>query len=249
MSSGRVIRPKTGVVGGLVGLGGGAVKVLEYLHLMDFVHGLPHNEFIFRCMHWLLGPEGTNLAILVGFALIVWAIWPRSEAQTADPLPNIIVLECGVWGLDVNQYGIPSVSPNANAAGTVVTFRNDAVAGRSVGSMHNTKAHVRVKIGQQNSFHVNAAIWLGADLNTVNFAPSDTRALVLAVATADRSRIAFPDDRRESAEHYDGPVGFSVEGELADVHVKLVGGWNAQFVYEFDFTVWLRPKLGIVQKL
>src|SRR5947209_18209418 len=96
MSAGRVVRPRTGIAGIVLGLAGGLIKVLEYLHLIDFIHGLPHNEFVNRAIVWLLGPEGSNLVIIVGIALIVWALWrpvaPISEetrpAAPVTPLPK-----------------------------------------------------------------------------------------------------------------------------------------------------------------
>src|SRR5260370_32141046 len=86
--SGVVVRKKTGVVGAALGVGVVACEILEIVHLMDWVHGLPHNEFVWNRVRGLLSQEGTAGVAIVAAVLVVISVWGRRVPAAASEPSN-----------------------------------------------------------------------------------------------------------------------------------------------------------------
>lgn len=178
--------------------------------------------------------------------VVVKPVRVREPEPPADPPPNIVVLECNVLPVEVDEYGRILTSNNPTAAAAIVTFRNDVVAGKRVGYMNHTRAHLRIEPKGSKTLHVNSGCWLKSEFNTIDIGPGDSPQLVLAAsALEDNLKMATPDDHREDVDHYEPPKGVGYEAEEAEIHVKLVGGWEAQYVSEFRFRVRRTPTLSV----
>ncbi len=72
--------------------------------------------------------------------------------------------------------------------------------------------------------------------------------LVVGLCTLEEgAKMVVPDDERKDSDHYESPTGFGFSAGEAKVHVKLVGGWEAQHVFEFDFVVKKEPNISVEQ--
>ena len=141
---------------------------------------------------------------------------------------------------------VHSLSQNPRAAAAVVTFRNDAAPGKKVGYMNHTRAHLRIEPKGGQTLHANSGYWLKSDYNTIDIATGESPKLILAVSRLeDNLHMVTPDDQREDADNYEGPAGVGYDAEEATIHVKLVGGWEAQYVVEFRFLVRRRPEFAV----
>jgi hypothetical protein len=163
--------------------------------------------------------------------------------------PNIIVLETVVRPVAINEGRIVE-DPNSNTLAATVSLRNDAVRGRQVGEMSATKAHLRFTALGTVLGNIDAGCWLGEEYNSVDFAPGDTRTLVIGLRISDDPEseitIAIPDDRRVDSDTWLDLKWKKLETAIAGVHVKLVGGWPKVHVFEFDFLLTVKPDFKII---
>ncbi|MEA2490345.1 MAG: hypothetical protein QOH21_2137 [Acidobacteriota bacterium] len=149
--------------------------------------------------------------------------------------------------IEVDQHGLMKLSARSpNAAALVTTFRNDAPGGRPVGYMNHTRAHLRIEPQGERPLNVHSGYWLKSNYNTLDIGPGESPMLIVAVTNLeDGARLFVPDDEREDSDHYEPPNGVGFDADEAKVHVKLVGGWDAQYVFEFDFVVKKLPTPSI----
>ncbi|HKO36411.1 MAG TPA: hypothetical protein VJV21_08025 [Pyrinomonadaceae bacterium] len=171
------------------------------------------------------------------------------ELRQAEPEPNIVVVDMQALPIALNQYGLLELSPTSpDYVGAAVIFRNEATGGRPIGYLHNTRAHLVVKSEGEKKKVVNSGYWLESEYNTVDIGCGEAKTLVLALLSADGSRMSVLNDRRESSDDYEAPLGAPIAADEADFDVKLAGGWEAEHVYEFRFKVRRRPHIEIEER-
>jgi hypothetical protein len=171
------------------------------------------------------------------------------EFRRTEPEPNIVVVDMQVLPIALNEYGLLEFSSSSpKYLGAAVTFRNEAVGGRPLGYLHNTRAHLVVRSEGEKKKVVNSGYWLESEYNTADIGCGEAKSLVLALVSADGSRMSVLNDRRESSDDYQGPVGVPIAANEAEFDVKLVGGWETEHVYEFKFTVRRQPHIEIEER-
>lgn len=171
------------------------------------------------------------------------------QLRRAEPEPNIVVVDMQALPIALNQYGLLELSPSSpEYLGAAVTFRNEAIGGRPIGYLHNTRAHLVVTSKGEKKKVVNSGYWLESDYNTVDIGCGEAKTLVLALLSADALRMSVLNDRRENTDDYEGPLGVPIGADEADFDVKLVGGWEAEHVYEFKFKVRRQPHIEIEER-
>lgn len=171
-------------------------------------------------------------------------------AQTAlEAAPNIVVVEASVRHVSMSEGRLVE-DPTSEVAAVAICFRNDVIRGRQVGEMESTKAHLRFQSLGKVVLNVDAGCWLEAEYNSVHFSPGDTHTLVIGARQAeegpDKVGIVVPDDRRESSETWNDLRWKTFETNVADVHVKLVGGWPTVYAFEFDFALTTAPDFKVM---
>lgn len=172
----------------------------------------------------------------------------RTPSAATAPRPNIIVLETRVVPVKLEGAFLKrSNTTEGNALAAVVIFRNDVLRGKPVSPMLTTRAHLVVHPKNGKKFHINSGYWLTDEFNTTDIGPSESATLILGTTRPGLDAIVVPDDLRESPESYHGPDGVTFTEE-ALIEVKLVGGWDGQYVQEFGFTLRLKPQFMITER-
>jgi hypothetical protein len=168
---------------------------------------------------------------------------PREVPATGigpDTEPNIVLLETRVREvlIDESNHGLKTTVSSGFPAATV-TFRNDVARGKRCGPMYHTRAQLRYVTVGGKTIHADAGLWLDSEYSTVDFEPGATSTLVIGVqaGTLGGKSAFIMNDRRETIDSYRMPESLGVPSEHLDVFVKLIGGWEAQYVAEFHL-VW-----------
>lgn len=162
------------------------------------------------------------------------------HSAAADP--NLIVLDCRVINFELDDDLVVREVLRGEKQAAIVLLRNDPMKGRRVGEMVNTRALLTLFPDGGTPVHIASAQWLDSSLNCVDFAPGDMHKLVIAVGVPLIENLAALDDGREiNGSDAVRPVELPVGMKRADVRVKLVGGFNSEFVEEFRFELSTDP--------
>lgn len=244
---------------------GGLVWLVDMLGNVEWVADLGSNPRARAVWQFLQTPLG---GLVVFGAGILWLVAcsrmplsspvanPETAPRTArpapahitadEPPPNIVVLDTRIVALELDENGLIREAPTSNGLlGAVVIFRNEALGGRRLGPMNNARAHLTVKPANERTLTVNSGYWLDNDFNTVDIGPGEAHRLLVAISTSPYGKLIVLDDRRESVDRYEAPKSETFEATKAIIAVTLVGGWEAQYVREFHFSVERSPVFHI----
>ena len=128
---------------------------------------------------------------------------PALERGGAVYMHKVILLGTRVVNLTSGGYGGMSfheISEKSDYVGVVVCFRNEAIYGQRVESIHNAKAHLKLfdQDGAEIGTGISRACWLGEKADMVELSPGGGAACVLAIVSS-KYRSTVPYKRRVRA--------------------------------------------------